>query len=98
MMNQVEDTAGAVDGALQALIGQEVSILVHIGSARVRVKGCLIEVSTQTLKLQSIDRKTAGRETLLLLSHIAAVQAIHQRPAGMTPLRELTADASPVIE
>lgn len=95
-MSQVTDTA---DAGLESLIGEEVNVMVHMpANTRVRIKGLLVAVTAQTIRLRSLAGSMKGRETLLLLSYVSAVQAIHQAADKAPPLIELKMAARTVIE
>lgn len=71
----------AADSALTGLIGEKISVLLALPKGNTRVSGLLVEVSEQTLRLRSQQPRTFGREALVMLGKVAAVQRIEQ-PAG----------------
>lgn len=67
---------------LRALIGERVSVLLALPMGKSTVQGLLVDVDELTLKLQSDARRTKGRETLLMLNKVVAVQKVHQQPGS----------------
>lgn len=71
------------DSALTGLIGEQVSVLLALPKGNTTVRGLLVEVSEQTLRLRSQQPRTFGKEALVMLGKVAAVQRIEQPAAQL---------------
>lgn len=74
-----------MDTELKELLGKRVSVLLALPSGKTTVQGLLLDASEQTLKLRSQAKRTKGRETLLMLSKVVAVQEIEQHVTEQAP-------------
>jgi hypothetical protein len=63
---------------LQALVGKHVSVLLALSRGDAHITGQLVEVDAQTLTLRSTGGRTAGQETIVMLTYVASVTMVSQ--------------------